>query len=339
MSSSSSARGSKGYPNGTSAIPSSQPSGGGHGWKFGRMSSGLAKLAAASRATAFPRPWRRNQDKLGFKGIESVNPDVHDTTPTILEEPEPQPEFQDGNPGKMIDDADNQDGHIWRGHQYVGQWQTAGQDGQGRHQDGRPQGYGRCEFRNGDEYQGQWMNGQEHGDGVEKVIRGNVKSTYRGQFFQGVRSGHGHQQWDSENGAWHEGAYVNGCMTGPGEMLLSNGARYDGQFHRDTFDGEGFMDYGNGSWYRGEWCHDQRAGSGTYHLPDGSEYIGRFQDDMPHGLGSLSKADGERYTGQWIDGREHGNGKMINADGTVKFGLWSYGRSMQWFHEHKLLQL
>ena len=139
--------------------------------------------------------------------------------------------------------------------------------------DGRRNGKGKLEYRDGSVYEGDFADDKRHGKGKLKYRDGAV---YEGDFVGDKRSGKGKLVFS--NGAVYEGDFVNGKRQGKGKLTYANGAVYEGDFAGDKCEGKGKLTYASGTVYEGEFANDSPNGRGRWIYPDGNVREGTFAD-------------------------------------------------------------
>eukprot|EP00123_Amoebidium_parasiticum_P015706 comp23108_c0_seq2/m.37182 comp23108_c0_seq2/g.37182 ORF comp23108_c0_seq2/g.37182 comp23108_c0_seq2/m.37182 type:complete len:273 (-) comp23108_c0_seq2:688-1506(-) len=123
------------------------------------------------------------------------------------------------------------------------------------------------------EYHGESKDGQPHGFGTLKTIKG----TYEGQWKEGERDGWG---------------YLN----------MRNGTRYEGEFKNSQFDGKGVLVTARFA-YAGEWKNGQQAGLGfLINLDSNIKYLGDFSVGRANGYGRLVVSNTYYFYGRFYDG-------------------------------------
>ena len=141
----------------------------------------------------------------------------------------------------------------------------------GEHQEGLPEGKGKMDYGDGNQYEGEFHKGQMHGKGT----------------------------YDFFNGAKYEGEWMNGLYEGYGKFYYTDGGSYEGEWKNADKHGYGKQIAVEGDIYEGEWFEDKRQGSGKYVYANGDVYEGEFLQNTFHGQGKLTYANGDVYEGQW----------------------------------------
>ncbi len=90
---------------------------------------------------------------------------------------------------------------------------------------GKPHGFGKAVYDNGNVYEGEWKDGSHNGQG---------KITY-------------------DHGVVYEGEWKDDWRYGKGKMIYANGDVYEGEWKADCRDGKGKMIYNNGKVKDGFW--------------------------------------------------------------------------------------
>lgn len=137
--------------------------------------------------------------------------------------------------------------------------------------------------------------------------------TYKGNFVDGKRHGHGTMYY--KTGDKYVGDFANNKRHGNGKIERKNGDTYTGQFQDDKIHGYGKTCYKNGNVYEGEYKDGKRNGIGKVTLFSGDVYVGEFVDNKANGTGLLTYANGNIYQGQFKDNKAHGKGTITLADG------------------------
>jgi hypothetical protein len=142
-------------------------------------------------------------------------------------------------------------------------------------QDNKREGFGKCTYYNGDNYEGYWSDDRPHGLGVY---------TWR-------------------DGGRYEGEFVDGKMQGKGKRTFVSKAEYTGEFRAGKKHGVGSIRFKNGDAYVGGWDFDDMSGDGVYTWHTGDKFTGKFSRDKREGPGVLTLESGEEIVGEWIDGK------------------------------------
>jgi len=146
---------------------------------------------------------------------------------------------------------------------------------------------------------------------------------YYGTLKDGKLHGKGRLEWD--NGAFYEGGFANGLMSGRGHLRFANG-EYQGDFRDGLMWGVGELRYDNGRKYRGDFQRSEMQGKGRLETPEGDVYEGGFSKDEFTGPGSYTRKDGSRYDGEFRNWIFHGHGRYSDGHGTVYEGNFVNGQ-------------
>lgn len=186
---------------------------------------------------------------------------------------------------------------------------------------GKPNGYGRAVYLNGDIYEGDYVNGKRQGNGIYKFYDGEMyvgewyndqqhgkgtyffgnKNVYEGMWFRDYQQGHGVLYYF--NGDIYDGEWKQEKRNGVGKYTFSQGAYYNGEWKNDKKHGQGYFDWGDGASYDGQWENNMRSGKGTFRFANGDVYIGQWKNDMQNGKGKLTTKAGETFDGTFKDGK------------------------------------
>lgn len=120
----------------------------------------------------------------------------------------------------------------------------------GERVDGKKQGTGKYEWKDGSIYEGEFSNDQINGQGKLTIPQ---KGTY-------------------------EGTFVNGKRCGQGTYTFTNGDIYQGNWTDDKMSGQGTYTFANGDTYVGEFSNNKFNGKGTY-TKDSNKYTGTWSDN------------------------------------------------------------
>ena len=148
----------------------------------------------------------------------------------------------------------------------------------GEHQAGLPQGNGKMDYGDGNQYEGEFRKGQPHGKGTYSYY----------------------------SGAKYEGDWVNGHYEGYGKFYFTDGGSYEGEWIKSDKHGYGKQIAVEGDIYEGDWFEDKRRGYGKLYYVNGDIYEGNWFEDKLHGQGTYTFANGDVLEGKWE------NGKFIN---------------------------
>ena len=95
----------------------------------------------------------------------------------------------------------------------------------GETKNGKPHGFGKMTYENGDVYEGEFREGYRGGRGVYTWTNGNV---YDGEWKNGRRNGHGVYTW--KNGDVYAGEWKDSKRNGFGVLILANGSVIIGEW-------------------------------------------------------------------------------------------------------------
>ncbi|SPQ96773.1 unnamed protein product (mitochondrion) [Plasmodiophora brassicae] len=209
------------------------------------------------------------------------------------------------------------------GVRYNGKWQNNCQHGRGE-----------VEFANGDKYNGMLFHGRIMGYGVltQKVTIDPATGKhlpfhqYRGEFVDGVPTGHGRMTW--ANGDVYEGRFRDGVGHGRGRLTYATvGQVHTGCWHK------GVLEYGEiqftatGNVYRGQiQTKPGDVTSGTLIYKDGGAYEGTVAGESRHGTGKMTWSNGDQYEGSWANDTMHGFGTLVRSDQSRYSGYFSKSR-------------
>ena len=96
---------------------------------------------------------------------------------------------------------------------------------EGEMREGRPNGPGRLEMRDGSVMEGMWKDGLLEGPGSHRDAKGNL---YQGAFVAGLAEGHG--RLALRDGSIYEGEFRAGKRHGAGTMRLAGGTTYESRW-------------------------------------------------------------------------------------------------------------
>ena len=145
---------------------------------------------------------------------------------------------------------------------------------------GQKDGWGRCEWNNGDVYEGEWERDAHSGYGVNKWADG---SSYRGFYNEGRKEGIGHYIWQ-------------------------DGSEFLGEWKDNHMHGKGRYQWSDGRSYLGEWIEGLMHGYGIFTWKDGRKYEGGWYQGKKHGEGVTYDLDGKHTRDIWR------HGKVVKAD-------------------------
>ena len=143
--------------------------------------------------------------------------------------------------------------------------------------DGKRQGLGVLETKDGDRRAGEWQGDQLNGRGTERMPDG---AHYDGQWRDGQPTGLGAMEKSGVEVS--EGNFVAGKLEGPG-------------VHRTLADPPVVQ--------TGDWHNDQLDGPGVETVGDSERYEGSFRAGKRHGYGQVTTADKKVTSGRWEDGK------------------------------------
>ena len=132
------------------------------------------------------------------------------------------------------------------------------------------------------------------------------RSTYHGQYRQGVRQGLGKCVW--RDGSFYNGQWSLDLKQGKGRLVTSRGDVYEGDFAQGKREGTGKLTMANNkAVYSGGWMEGKMHGTGIMTFGNGGKYVGSFEDGKMSGPGIYSK-DKDRYKtrGTWRGGVKQG---------------------------------
>ncbi|MFM9969416.1 MAG: C13 family peptidase [Burkholderiales bacterium] len=174
----------------------------------------------------------------------------------------------------------------------------------------------------GGNYFGTLKNGRFNGSGRIEWKNG---ARYQGQFADGLKSGQGTMRF--ANGDSYEGEFRDGLMQGLGRLQMRDGSEYVGDFERDRFHGRGRLEWANGDVYQGDFTDGEYHGRGTVTYKDGRKYRGEFAKGKYQGEGRFETSAGESFEGQFVDGQFTGKGSYTRPDGAFHQGQFERWRS------------
>ncbi|MCW5737161.1 MAG: protein kinase [Enhydrobacter sp.] len=145
----------------------------------------------------------------------------------------------------------------------------------GQTADGKRQGLGVLEFKDGDRQAGEWKNNILDGLGIERLSDG---PRYEGQWSTGLPAGLGVREKPGRERA--EGNFAVGQLEGLGtrRILSEPTLTQTGEFHGDTLDGLGIETLANGERYEGAFRAGKRHGFGLLIGPDERARASRWDD-------------------------------------------------------------
>ena len=144
-----------------------------------------------------------------------------------------------------------------------------------RSADGKRQGLGVLEFKDGDRQAGEWKDNVLNGLGIERLSDG---PRYEGQWRNGLPAGLGVREKPGSERA--EGNFAVGRLEGLGtrRVLTEPTMTQTGEFKGDTLDGLGVETLANGERYEGAFRAGKRHGYGQLIGPDERARASRWDD-------------------------------------------------------------
>jgi len=181
----------------------------------------------------------------------------------------------------------------------------------------------RLTFDDGSSYAGQRADGRRDGLGVAELRNGERQSgEWKGDRLEGVgvlRAGDGRS---------YEGEWRHGLPEGVGVFRLSREERYFGEVKSGQPQGAGVRTVGDGrdtTTRAGTWQNGVLEGPGVETTSSGWRYEGGFRAGKRHGPGILVSPDGVRFHGTFVDGVADGYGVSVGPDGHMSSGEWRAG--------------
>ena len=147
----------------------------------------------------------------------------------------------------------------------------------GQLSDGKRQGLGVLESKDGDRRAGDWQDDQLNGRGTRRLPDG---ARYEGQWREGQSTGLG--VMEKPGVEREEGNFVAGKLEGPG-------------LHRTLADPAVVQ--------MGDWHNDVLDGPGVETIGESERYEGSFRAGKRHGYGQVTTADKKVVSGRWEDGK------------------------------------
>jgi len=217
--------------------------------------------------------------------------------------------------------------------EYTGNWE-----------DGLFNGEGELRINNG-HFKGAFTLGVLNGPGVYDSL--NYK--YTGNFLDGVATGKGkiiselfeyagevknckpngkgeiyfkNQANDGNIHSHYIGSFINGDISGIGQMKYSNGDTLNGHWEGFSFSGIGKRMFGYGSSYEGEWKNGKKNGKGAFINSDGFLLNGEFNNDLFTGLGKIKIDKNKIFKGNIIDDKPFGSGILFYPNGDSLVGAY-----------------
>lgn len=216
------------------------------------------------------------------------------------------------------------------GSQYTGEWENGHRSGKGKLivKDGNViegswkndsvNGYATCVIKEEKgTYEGYWAEGKPDGYGKRTYGNGDV---YEGLFKNGKYEGQG--KLTRQDGNIYQGTWKENQRSGFGIQTYSDHGVYEGNWENDNRSGQGTKKYPNGNEYSGQWLNDKKHGNGTqFFTADGSKYEGNWVEGFARGQGKLILKNGQEFEGVWTDGYRCGEGVIRYQDNVYK-GKW-----------------
>jgi len=172
-------------------------------------------------------------------------------------------------------------------------------------------------------YRGEFVNGKKEGKGFQELKNG---MTYDGKFKDGLFEGEGILK-DSVKYKY-EGKFHKGKMEGQGKEDYSDNSSYSGEFRGGVRDGYGTFNSKDGYMYEGYWRYGVKQGIGfefnnnvglqaSMSTKEKFIYEGEFWNNKRHGIGKYLDVNGDYYIGGWVEGKKQGLGfKSVRASET-----------------------
>ena len=141
--------------------------------------------------------------------------------------------------------------------------------------DGKRQGLGVAELKDGDRQAGEWKDDLLNGLGIERLADG---ARYEGQWRAGQSTGLGLREKPGADR--EEGNFVGGRLDGAGtrRTLVDPNVVQAGDWHAGSLDGPGVETLANGERYEGGFRGGRRHGYGQVIGPDEKAHRGRWDD-------------------------------------------------------------
>jgi len=198
---------------------------------------------------------------------------------------------------------------------YHGQWEN-----------GKRNGKGTLEWRNGAIYEGSWENDALCGLGSFLLPAG---IRYEGEFKDNQFHGNGVLSWLS-GGRRYEGSWQDSKHHGFGVLYFAeDDARvrrfYRGEWRDGKRHGFGIMEWQTGARYEGQWEEGKREGKGKQLFANGDTHVGYWQSAKRHGPGCRLFKNGDKLMGTWKNDKRHGLCEYHYAHGRVKEMLYING--------------
>ena len=147
----------------------------------------------------------------------------------------------------------------------------------GQSAEGKRQGFGVAELKNGGRQAGEWRAGQLNGLATERLADG---ARYEGQWREGQSTGYGVRERPGVER--FEGSFIAGRLEGVGlrRALAAPNTVQAGEWHQGSLDGPGVETIG-----------------------ENDRYEGTFRGGKRHGFGQAIGADEKVVSGRWEDGK------------------------------------
>nr|WP_320118861.1 DUF805 domain-containing protein [uncultured Marinifilum sp.] len=191
---------------------------------------------------------------------------------------------------------------------------------------GKPHGFGKYYYNNGDWADGGWLNGKPEGYYC-KIYYKEAGRTEIGEFHSGKRWGKGKMVWD--DGHKYRGEWDEDGINGYGIWVYPDKDTYKGYFKNWEMNGKGRYTWADGGWYEGDWKNDKMTGIGTrYDVENKRTDHGEYLNGNRSGKGEMKWKDGDRYVGTWQDTDKGLQGKGIYyfANGNKQRGRYKNGQ-------------
>ena len=126
----------------------------------------------------------------------------------------------------------------------------------GLYKDGKPNGYGQYQWREGSIYVGEFLEGMKHGSGKWMKDSEDPKGNqYTGEYKLDKKHGEGQFNWKSGN--WYKGEYIEDLRHGYGEMHWADGSSYKGDWELGKQHGFGLISLPNGKVKQGKFVNNK----------------------------------------------------------------------------------
>ena len=159
--------------------------------------------------------------------------------------------------------------------------------------EGKPQGYGRWESKDGKSwYEGYWHKGKRSGAGVLLI----GKTRYEGEFLNGLYDGYGVLLVNGKE--VYSGTWQQGRRCGMGETCDSIGNTARAIFNADTIV-SGTISYADRTFSGKISQNITPRKEGLLCFPDGSAFIGCVEKELKEGKGLMLHTSGDTEMGTW----------------------------------------